>query len=52
MVLGLYNFTEEAGTEYHLLMAASFITIMPMLVLYFIAQKSFTEGLATTGLKG
>jgi ABC-type glycerol-3-phosphate transport system permease component len=52
VVLGLYNFTEESGTQYNLLMAASFITIMPMLVLYFITQKSFTEGLATTGLKG
>jgi ABC-type glycerol-3-phosphate transport system permease component len=52
VVLGLYNFTEENGTQYNLLMAASFITIMPMLVLYFITQKSFTEGLATTGLKG
>jgi ABC-type glycerol-3-phosphate transport system permease component len=33
-------------------MAASFITILPMLILYFATQKSFTEGIATTGLKG
>jgi ABC-type glycerol-3-phosphate transport system permease component len=52
IVLGLYTFTQEAGTEIHLLMAASFITIIPMLVLYFLTQKSFTEGIATTGLKG
>jgi ABC-type glycerol-3-phosphate transport system permease component len=52
IVLGLYTFTQEAGTEINLLMAASFITIIPMLVLYFLTQKSFTEGIATTGLKG
>ena len=52
LMVGLYNFTQEAGTELHLLMAASFITILPMVVLYFLTQKSFTEGIATSGLKG
>jgi ABC-type glycerol-3-phosphate transport system permease component len=51
-MVGLYNFTSEAGNQLHLLMAASFITILPMLILYFATQKSFTEGIATTGLKG
>ncbi|MCA9915894.1 MAG: carbohydrate ABC transporter permease [Anaerolineae bacterium] len=51
-VLGLYNFQSEAGNQTHLMMAASFITIIPILILYFITQKSFTEGLATSGLKG
>jgi ABC-type glycerol-3-phosphate transport system permease component len=52
VVVGLYNFTTEGSTQNHLQMAAAFIAILPMLVLYFIAQKSFTEGLATSGLKG
>jgi ABC-type glycerol-3-phosphate transport system permease component len=52
LMVGLYNFTSEAGNQLHLLMAASFITILPMLILYFATQKSFTEGIATTGLKG
>jgi ABC-type glycerol-3-phosphate transport system permease component len=43
---------QEAGTEIHLLMAGSFITILPMLMLYFLTQKAFTEGIATSGLKG
>lgn len=51
-VLGLYNFRSEAGSEINLMMAGSFITIIPILILYFITQKSFTEGLATSGLKG
>lgn len=50
---GLKAFSDaEAGNQTHLLMAGSFITILPMLVLYFVTQKSFTEGIATTGLKG
>lgn len=49
---GLQAFNDEAGTQTHLLTAAAFITIMPMLALYFVTQKSFTEGIATTGLKG
>jgi ABC-type glycerol-3-phosphate transport system permease component len=49
---GLYAFTSEAGANLHLLMAASVITLVPVLVIYFIAQRQFTEGIATTGLKG
>lgn len=52
LMVGLYNFTQDAGTQTHLLMAGSFITILPMMILYFMTQKTFTEGIATTGLKG
>lgn len=52
LMVGLYNFTEEGGSNTHLLMAASTITILPIVLLYFVTQKSFTEGIATSGLKG
>ncbi len=52
LMVGLYNFRNEAGTQTHLLMAASVISIVPVLILYFFTQKQFTEGLATSGLKG
>lgn len=42
----------EAGDEFHLQMAASVIMILPILVIYFFAQKQFTEGIAATGSKG
>ncbi|MBN1287570.1 MAG: carbohydrate ABC transporter permease [Anaerolineae bacterium] len=49
---GLSKFVTEAGPDMHLQMAGSVITIIPILVLYFFTQKQFTEGIATTGLKG
>jgi ABC-type glycerol-3-phosphate transport system permease component len=49
---GLSSFLDEAGSLIHLQMAGSVITILPILVLYLIVQKQFTEGIATTGLKG
>ena len=52
LMVGLYNFQSEAGTQTHLLMAASVISIIPVLILYFFTQKQFTEGIATSGLKG
>ncbi len=52
LMVGLWTFVSEAGPETQLLMAGAVITIFPILVLYFLTQKQFTEGIATTGLKG
>lgn len=50
---GVTTFTRaEAGDEFHLQMAASVIMILPILVVYFFAQRQFTEGIASTGSKG
>ena len=49
---GLLSFLEEAGAQVHLQMAGSVITILPIIIMYLFIQKSFTEGIATTGLKG
>ncbi|MFA9406169.1 MAG: carbohydrate ABC transporter permease [Anaerolineales bacterium] len=50
--VGLMNFVEEAGQQIHLMMAGAVITIIPILILYFITQKQFTESIARSGLKG
>jgi ABC-type glycerol-3-phosphate transport system permease component len=52
ITVGLTGFISEAGAETQLIMAGSVITTIPILVLYFFTQKQFTEGIATTGLKG
>lgn len=50
--VGLYTFITEAGPETNLLMAGTVITVIPVLIVYFFTQKQFTEGIATSGLKG
>ena len=49
---GLLAFLDEAGSFFHLQMAGSVITMTPILLLYFFTQKTFIEGIATSGLKG
>lgn len=49
---GLLSFLDEAGAQNHLRMAGAVITILPLIILYFFTQKQFTEGIATSGLKG
>jgi len=36
----------------HLLMAASFLATLPVLVVFFLAQRLFIQGIVFTGLKG
>jgi multiple sugar transport system permease protein len=50
--VGLAVFLREEGTQYHLLMAAASFTIAPIVVLYFIFQRRFIEGIVLSGLKG
>ena len=50
--VGLSTFSSQTGADWNLLMAASFITIFPLVILYFFAQKQLIQSLARTGLKG
>lgn len=50
--VGLMNFVDEAGQLINLTMAGAFITILPILVIYFFTQKQFTDSIARSGLKG
>jgi multiple sugar transport system permease protein len=38
--------------EFHLVMAASVVITLPMVIAFFLAQRYFIEGIATTGSKG
>jgi len=49
--VGLSYFNSESGTQWGPLMAASTLTILPLVILYFFAQKQFVESQATTGMK-
>ena len=50
--LGLQLFQGSYGAQWHLLMAASILVLMPAIVVFFIGQKYILEGIATTGIKG
>ena len=50
--LGLLWFQGRFGNFWHLVMAASVMTIVPVLVLFFAAQKRFVQGIQLTGLAG
>lgn len=50
---GLQKFvSSDAPGDFNLQMAASVIMIIPILILYFFTQRQFTEGIASSGLKG
>ena len=53
VAVGLTNFvTSDAPGDFNLQMAASVMMVLPILFIYFLAQKQFTEGIAQSGLKG
>ncbi|WP_139994952.1 carbohydrate ABC transporter permease [Paenibacillus paridis] len=49
--LGLSLFTDEVGTSWHYLMSATVMATVPLLIVFFMAQRRFIEGVAMTGLK-
>jgi ABC-type glycerol-3-phosphate transport system permease component len=49
--VGLAVFNQEASNWWHLLMAASTFTLVPLVLLFLLAQKTFIEGISSTGLK-
>jgi multiple sugar transport system permease protein len=52
LAIGLSNFQGQYSSEWHLLMAASCVLVLPLVVIYFFAQRHFIEGIALTGVKG
>lgn len=52
MSLGLGMFKSDYETQWALWMAASVIFTLPMVVLFFFAQRFFIEGVSSTGIKG
>ncbi|MBX3085929.1 MAG: carbohydrate ABC transporter permease [Anaerolineae bacterium] len=50
--VGLAFFQGRYGVEWNLFMAATLVSLAPVLILYFFAQKHLIGGIATVGLKG
>ena len=53
ITLGLQAFQSlGGGADWNLLMAASVMVCAPVVLLFFLTQRAFVQGIATTGLKG
>jgi multiple sugar transport system permease protein len=50
--LGLRMFIQQYSADYALIMAASLVSLIPVVVLFLAFQRFFVEGIASTGVKG
>lgn len=54
--IALLNFVglagQARGSPWHLVMAVSTVMMLPVVVIFFLAQRRFIEGIATSGIKG
>ena len=51
IMVGLLSFSSEWGTQPRLLMAAATFSVAPVLVLFFVLQRYFIQGIARAGMK-
>ncbi len=53
LTVGLAFFQQQlvAGGKFTVLMAGAFLSILPLLIVFFVAQKQFIEGIALSGVK-
>ncbi|TPW74254.1 carbohydrate ABC transporter permease [Schumannella soli] len=49
---GLATFRGQHGTDWSMTMAMTVVIMIPVVVIFFFAQKAFVEGIALTGVKG
>lgn len=50
--LALTSFIEEAGTQYHLMMAAASSALIPMFVVFIAGQRYLVKGITAGAVKG
>ncbi len=51
LAYGLERFISSYADQTHLLLAAAVLFTLPIVILFFFAQRTFVRGIATTGLK-
>jgi multiple sugar transport system permease protein len=50
--IGLSQFRSLHQVQWNLVMAATIVVMLPVIVLFFLAQRAFVEGVTLTGVKG
>ncbi len=51
IMVGLLSFSSEWGTQPRLLMASATFSVLPILLLFFVLQRYFIQGIARAGIK-
>lgn len=52
LALGLRDFQGQYRIDYHLMMAASMVVLLPCLIIFAFAQRYFIQGVTMSGVKG
>ena len=52
LMIGLTYFRTEYRTSWQYLMAASLVVLMPSIIIFFMGQRYFVQGITLTGIKG
>lgn len=52
VALGLSTLRSNLTSPMHLIMAGTMIIVIPAVIIFLVGQRYFTEGIATTGIKG
>lgn len=50
--LAMFQSRFQSQTPWHLVMAAAFISVIPIVIVFLLGQKYYVRGIVTTGLKG
>ena len=50
--LGIRMFVGQYSTDYQLIMAASVVSLIPVIIMYAFCQRYFVQGIASSGLEG
>ena len=51
LALGLTHFIGSYSTQWNFLMAATVIVVLPPIIVFFVGQRYFVEGVTLTGIK-
>lgn len=52
LTVGLQRFQESASTNYALIMAGAVVSLVPVVIVFLVAQKYFIQSFASVGIKG
>jgi multiple sugar transport system permease protein len=52
LAYGLERYVSSYGDQTHLLLAAAVLFSLPLVLIFFLAQRVFVEGISTSGIKG